>query len=87
MVILVKLLCGIPISHKPYVTKYFVINSINNRALNLENVAGVREASLDLYIAARDAYNQARLEDIEGVEGARAIRDEDLYFFDTDFDQ
>ena len=64
-----------------------MINSINNRALNLENVAGVREASLDLYIAARDAYNQARLEDIEGVEGARAIRDEDLYFFDTDFDQ
>lgn len=60
------------------------INSLNTRSLNLETVEGVREASFDLYAAARDAYNQQRLEAVEGVEAARAARDEDLYFFEED---
>ena len=63
------------------------VNSLNVRALNLEQVEGVREASLDLYVAARNAYNQQRLEHIEGLEAARAQRDQDLYFFDEEFEE
>ncbi len=62
------------------------INAINSRSLNIESVEGVRDASFDLYIAARDAYEQQRLEAVKGPEAARAIRDEDLYFFDEEFD-
>jgi phospholipid-binding lipoprotein MlaA len=60
------------------------VNSLNTRSLNLETVEGVREASFDLYVAARNAYNQQRLEEIKGVEAARAERDADLYYFDED---
>lgn len=60
------------------------VNSLNTRSLNLETVQGVRDASFDLYIAARDAYQQQRLEAVEGVDAARAARDEDLYFFEED---
>jgi len=63
------------------------VNALNTRSLNLEAVQGVREASLDLYVAARNAYHQQRLEAVEGVEAARAQRDEDLYFFEDDFEE
>ncbi len=63
------------------------IDSLNRRSLNLEAVEGVRSASFDLYVAARNAYNQRRREQIKGVEAARAERDEDLYFFEDEFEE
>lgn len=60
------------------------LNAINTRSLNLETVEGARDASLDLYVASRNAYNQQRLEAVEGVEAARAQRDADLYYFDDE---
>ncbi len=60
------------------------INSLNARSLNLETVQGARDASFDLYVAARNAYNQQRLEHIKGIETARAERNADLYFFEED---
>jgi phospholipid-binding lipoprotein MlaA len=62
------------------------VNAVNRRSLNLDTVERVREASLDLYSAARNAYGQQRAEMILGVEGARAERDADLYFPD-EFDE
>lgn len=63
-----------------------VAETINRRSLLLEEVDNLKDASLDLYVAARDAYQQQRDEEILGVEAARAARDEDLYYFD-DFDE
>lgn len=63
------------------------VNALNTRSMNLETVQGVRDASFDLYVAARNAYNQQRLEDIKGVDAARAERDADLYFFEDDFEE
>ncbi len=60
------------------------INSLNRRALNLDTVASIRSASIDLYAAARNAYNQQRLEAIYGIEATRLERDADLYYFDFD---
>lgn len=60
------------------------LNAVNTRSLNLEAVDTVRQASLDLYVAARDAYQQQRLEAIEGEEAARALRDAELYYFDDE---
>jgi len=58
------------------------VNAVNRRALALETVSDVRDASFDLYSAARNAYNQQRDEMIKGEERARAERDADLYFFE-----
>lgn len=63
------------------------VNALNRRSMNLEAVEGVRDASFDLYVAARNAYSQQRLEDIKGVEAARIERDADLYFFEDDFEE
>lgn len=63
------------------------VNALNRRSMNLEAVEGVRGASFDLYVAARNAYSQQRLEDIKGVEAARVERDADLYFFEDDFEE
>lgn len=63
------------------------VNALNTRSMNLETVEGVRGASFDLYVAARNAYNQQRLEDVMGVDAARAQRDADLYFFEDDFEE
>ncbi|MDG2306779.1 MAG: VacJ family lipoprotein [Candidatus Binatia bacterium] len=60
------------------------INALNARSLNLETAQGARDASFDLYVAARNAYQQQRLEHIKGIEAARAERDADLYFFEED---
>lgn len=62
------------------------INALNTRSMNLETVDGARDASFDLYVAVRNAYDQQRLEDIKGLEAARAERDADLYFFEDDFE-
>lgn len=58
------------------------VNAVNRRALALDQVESAREASLDLYSAARDAYFQQREELIKGSEQAQRDRDEDLYFPD-----
>lgn len=58
------------------------VNAVNRRALNLETVRDVRDASFDLYAAARNAYNQQREDMIKGEEQARADRDAELYFFE-----
>jgi phospholipid-binding lipoprotein MlaA len=63
-----------------------VADTINRRALLLGQVEDLKDASLDLYIAARDAYGQQRQERILGAEEAGRQRDEELYFFD-DFDE
>ncbi len=62
------------------------LNAVNQRAMRIKDVDAAREASLDFYVAARDAWQQQRSEDILGVEGARAAREEDLYFFDEELD-
>lgn len=56
------------------------LNSVNRRALALEEVESARDASLDLYAAARDAYFQQREELVKGKEQAERDREEDLYF-------
>lgn len=63
------------------------VDALNRRSMSLETVEGVRDASFDLYVAARDAYEQQRREDVMGVEAARAERDADLYFFEDDFEE
>lgn len=63
-----------------------VAETINRRSLLLDDVENLKEASLDLYVAARDAYSQQRSERILGAEQARAARDEDLYYYE-DFDE
>jgi hypothetical protein len=63
-----------------------VADTINRRALLLGQIEDLKEASFDLYIAARDAYGQQRRERILGSEEAGRQRDEDLYFLD-DFDE
>jgi phospholipid-binding lipoprotein MlaA len=62
-----------------------VAETINRRALLLGQVEDIKEASFDLYVSARDAYEQQRNERILGSEEAARQRDEDLYFID-DFD-
>ena len=63
-----------------------VADTINRRALLLGQVEDLKDASFDLYIAARDAYGQQRQERILGADEAGRQRDEELYFFD-DFDE
>lgn len=63
-----------------------VAETINRRALLLGQVEDIKEASFDLYVSARDAYEQQRNERILGSEEAARQRDEDLYFID-DFDE
>ncbi|MEO2167112.1 MAG: VacJ family lipoprotein [bacterium] len=65
-----------------------VAENLNRRALLLEDVENLKEASFDLYVAARDAYGQLRTERILGVDAADA-RQDDLYYFDDfdDFDE
>lgn len=65
-----------------------VAENLNRRALLLEDVENLKEASFDLYVAARDAYGQLRTERILGAEAA-AARQDDLYYFDDfdDFDE
>ena len=63
-----------------------VAETINRRALLLGQVEDIKEASFDLYVSARDAYEQQRKERILGSEEAARQRDEDLYFID-DFEE
>lgn len=63
-----------------------VADTINRRALLLGQVEDLKDASFDLYTAARDGYGQQRKERILGAEEAGRQRDEDLYFMD-DFDE
>jgi phospholipid-binding lipoprotein MlaA len=59
------------------------VQAVNTRSLFLEEVNRARESSFDLYVAMRDAYLQRREEFIHG-EAARAARDQQLYFPDSD---
>ena len=49
-----------------------VAETINRRALLLGQVEDIKEASFDLYVSARDAYEQQRKERILGEEEASA---------------
>ena len=62
------------------IAAWVATDAVNERALRLETIDGARDAALDLYVAARDAYVQRRLEAVKGVEAARRERDEELYF-------
>lgn len=63
-----------------------VTENLNQRSLLLRDVENLKEASFDLYVAARDAYGQQRTERVLGTEAADAARQQDLYYFD-DFDE
>ncbi len=56
------------------------LDALNRRSMHLEDMETARGASLDLYAAARDAWEQEREEAILGPDGARAAREESLYF-------
>lgn len=60
------------------------VDAVNRRALMLGEVERARQASLDLYVAARNAYFQQREELVKGAERARREREEELYFPDLD---
>jgi phospholipid-binding lipoprotein MlaA len=61
-----------------------VAQNLNRRTLALKDVENLKEASLDLYVAVRDAYGQLRTERVFGAEAAQLERAEDLYFFDEE---
>lgn len=63
-----------------------VAETLNRRSLLLDDVENLKDASFDLYVAARNAYEQQRAERILGADAARSARDEDLYF-PEDFDE
>ncbi len=56
------------------------LNALNRRSMHLEDVETARGASLDLYAAARDAWEREREDAILGPDEARAAREEELYF-------
>ena len=59
-----------------------VVETVNARALVLEDVDRAREASLDFYVAVRSAYMQRRQALIEGRTAPTAEQERDLYFPD-----
>ncbi len=58
------------------------IDTVNARALVLEEVAGAREASLDFYVAVRHAYWQRRRAMIAAESEPLPAREQELYFPD-----
>jgi len=73
----------------PILAGAFVTNAVNERALNLEEVAAERASALDFYSAVRGAYVQFRAGKERGSDerGAEdAALDDDLYYFDEEED-
>ena len=73
----------------PILAGAFVTNAVNERALNLDDLAAERASALDFYSAVRGAYVQFRAGKLRGS-GERgeedAALDDDLYYFDEDED-
>jgi phospholipid-binding lipoprotein MlaA len=59
-----------------------VVDTVNARALVLEDVDRAREASLDFYVAVRSAYVQRRKALVEGRTVLSPEEEQDLYFPD-----
>jgi phospholipid-binding lipoprotein MlaA len=60
-----------------------VVSTVNGRAQVLKEVSEVREASVDYYVAVRNAYSQHRDELINDRAGMSQQEQEDLYSVDT----
>lgn len=71
----------------PILAGAFVVDTVNARALTLEEVAAERASALDFYSAVRGAYVQFRRGKLEGS-GERGAEDaaleDDLYYFDEE---
>jgi len=71
----------------PILAGAFVTNAVNERALNLEELAAERASALDFYSAVRGAYVQFRAAKVRGSDSAdaeAAALDDDLYYFDEE---
>ena len=69
----------------PILAGAFVIDTVNARAMTLEEIAAERASALDFYSAVRGAYVQFRRGKLRGSgeRGAEdAALDDDLYYFD-----
>jgi phospholipid-binding lipoprotein MlaA len=55
------------------------VRLVNTRALRLEDIRQLRDASLDYYIAVRNAYIQLRRAQVANGELPTETQDEDLY--------
>lgn len=68
----------------PYLAGQRVIETVNSRALLLDDIDRAREASFDFYVAVRAAYEARRTAAVTGRSTtARKVAEEDLYFPDT----
>lgn len=61
-----------------------VVDNVNWRSLSLEQIAALKESSLDLYVAVRNGYLQRRRALVADRTEVSADDDEDLYFFEED---
>ena len=57
---------------------------INLRAIFLEEVEELREASLDYYAFQRNAFVQSRELSVDDLEAAEGEDEDDLYYFDEE---
>ncbi len=68
----------------PYLAGQRVLETVNSRALLLDDIDRAREASFDFYVAVRAAYEARRAAAVTGRSAAaRKVAEEDLYFPDT----
>jgi phospholipid-binding lipoprotein MlaA len=63
-----------------YVTAGRVAWAVNDRSLVLDEVDELRKASLDFYVAVRDAYGQRRRRQIADETDTKVHDEEDIYF-------
>lgn len=61
-----------------------VVDTVNWRAESLEQIADLRESSLDFYVAVRNAYLQRRRSLIADGAAVSEAEGDDLYFLDED---
>jgi len=60
------------------------VGIVNRRAIFLEEIAELRETSLDYYVFQRNAWVQNRAYAVEDLEGPVEEEEEDLYYLDDD---
>lgn len=67
----------------PWLAGQRVLETVNDRALLLDDIDRAREASFDFYVAVRAAYEARRTAAISGRPAGTRKAEEDLYFPDT----
>jgi phospholipid-binding lipoprotein MlaA len=66
----------------PYLAAQRVLQTVNSRALLLDDIDRAREASFDFYVAVRAAYDRRRADAIAHRRGPTGKEEENLYFPD-----